>query len=96
MQVHPTTLLPPSLFSRDMAVTSLNDAVLVCPAVDAGASPWAACVVIGYRSMASRWPLECSALECLSISPCVSYWARSTHSTLSTAERAVPSALMQV
>jgi hypothetical protein len=48
-QVHAATLLPPTLFSRDMSVTSVDDALLVCPPIERTGSPWAACVVIGYE-----------------------------------------------
>ena len=49
-QVHAATLLPPTLFSRDMSVTSVDDALLVCPPIERTGSPWAACVVIGYEN----------------------------------------------
>ena len=48
-EVHAATLLPPTLFSRDMSVTSVDDALLVCPPIERTGSPWAACVVIGYE-----------------------------------------------
>ena len=46
------TLLPPTLFSKDVAAGS-NDALLICPSAEPLGRPWACCVAIEYETSSS-------------------------------------------